>query len=52
MLEDWNISTQAVVNTDATAAMEIAYRSGLGQIRHIDTQHLWIQKKLVIKQLM
>ena len=28
LLKDWSIVTQSVVNTDATAAMRIAYRSG------------------------
>ena len=36
MLREWNTVTQAVVNTDATAAMGIASRSGLGKTRHLD----------------
>ena len=46
MSGDWNIEAQAIVNTDATAAMGIAHRSGLGKTRHIDVQYLWIQKEV------
>ena len=46
MLGDWGIDAQAVVNTDATAAMGIAHRSGLGKTRHIEVQYLWIQKEV------
>ena len=32
--------------TDATAAMGIARRLGIGKIRHLDTSLLWIQHKV------
>ena len=35
-----------VVHSDATAAIGIARRKGLGKIRHIDVTDLWIQDKI------
>ena len=32
--------------TDATAAIGIAQRRGMGKIRHLDVTDLWIQEKL------
>ena len=32
------------VGGDASAAMGIAQRKGLGRVRHIDTQTLWVQE--------
>ena len=37
--------------TDATAAMGIARRLGVGRIRHLDTSLLWIQAKVRDKEL-
>ena len=34
------------VHTDATAAIGIAKRRGLGRIRHLHTADLWIQEKI------
>ena len=51
MLQDWYIVTQSIVNTDATAAMGIAYRQGLGKTRHIVTQYLRIQEEVSDKSL-
>ena len=34
------------VHTDATAAIGIARRKGLGKIRHLDVTDLWIQDKI------
>jgi hypothetical protein len=31
--------------TDASAAIGIAQRTGIGRTRHIDTDYLWIQQK-------
>ena len=31
------------VNVDASAAVGIASRKGLGRVRHLDTQSLWVQ---------
>ena len=42
-LEDWNVSIPVEVLADASAALAIVERRGLGKIRHLDTRHLWIQ---------
>ena len=34
------------VKTDATAAQGISMRTGLGKLRHIDTNQLWVQDKV------
>ena len=35
---------QIRVHTDATAAIGIARRRGMGKIRHLDTTDLWVQE--------
>ena len=34
------------VHSDATAAIGIARRRGMGKIRHLDTTDLWVQEKV------
>ena len=46
ILEDWGIACSICVHTDATAAIGIASRQGLGRIRHIATTDLWVQQRL------
>ena len=36
---------------DASAALGIIGRSGLGKLRHIDTSHLWLQQKSIKSKL-
>ena len=36
---------------DASAALAIVNRQGIGKIRHLDTSYLWIQEKAANKQL-
>ena len=36
---------------DSSAAMGIAYRQGLGKVRHLDVQQLWIQQKVLMKKI-
>ena len=43
---DFGISLKAQVMTDASAALGIAQRKGLGKLRHIDVQWLWLQEKV------
>lgn len=40
----WNLSCH--VQSDATAALGICRRKGLGKIRHLDCADLWIQEAL------
>ena len=37
---------QIVIKCDASAAVGIAMRRGLGKLRHIDLTQLWIQEKV------
>lgn len=39
------------VHSDATAAIGIARRKGLGKIRHLDTADLWIQDKIRSREI-
>ena len=46
MMADYGISTTGTVCTDATAAIGMAHRQGLGKTRHVDVQYLWIQQEI------
>ena len=46
MLLDVNIATSIDVKADASAAIGIASRRGLGRVRHIEVAQLWIQEKV------
>ena len=42
---------KANLHSDATAAIGIARRKGVGKIRHLDTADLWIQERIKEKDL-
>ena len=44
MLSDWGRTCSGVVKADASAALGIISRRGLGKVRHLDTSFLWIQE--------
>ena len=44
LAEDMNWPLELKVHTDATAAIGIAKRRGLGKIRHLHTTDLWVQE--------
>ena len=44
--EDFGYSVQAAVHTDASATLGIVNRQGLGKLRHIGVQYLWMQEKV------
>ena len=46
LARDLGIELQLHVMTDATAAIGIARRRGLGKVRHLATADLWVQDKL------
>jgi hypothetical protein len=46
LLRDLGYSLSTRVWTDSTATMGICGRQGLGKLRHIDTQCLWIQQRV------
>ena len=46
MTEDFGEKADAYLYADAGAAIGVANREGLGRIRHLDTQSLWLQQAL------
>ena len=46
MYSDLGISVKIDVLTDSSAAKGTASRKGLGKVRHIETNQLWIQEKV------
>ena len=56
MMADFGEKVVAIVCSDASAAIDIAHRQGLGKTRHIEVQYLWIQRevkegKLTVKKV-
>ena len=43
MARDMGEELKAVVYSDSSAALAMSQRVGLGKVRHIDVQYLWIQ---------
>ena len=43
MAKDFGLSLEPCLQVDASAAIGITQRKGLGKVRHLDTQALWIQ---------
>ena len=48
---DLGLTMAVRVWTDSTATIGICGRRGLGKLRHIDTQCLWIQQKVRRKDI-
>lgn len=48
---DFGLDLQPHLRVDASAAIGIAQRTGLGKVRHLDTQSLWIQDALRERRL-
>ena len=46
VLKDLNINLTVAVSTDSSAAKGIANRRGLGKLRHIELNELWIQESI------
>ena len=51
ILKDLGYSVPVRIWTDSSAAIGICSRSGLGKLRHIDTQALWVQSKVKDKEI-
>ena len=43
---DFGVKFQAIVHTDASAALAISHRRGLGKLRHINVHWLWVQESI------
>ena len=50
LLKDLGISVKISISSDASAAIGIASRQGLGRLRHIATADLWVQQRLKHKE--
>ena len=46
VLRDFEVETSITIKSDATAAIAIASRRGLGKVRHIEVCQLWLQEKV------
>ena len=46
LLADLGVQVTATVHTDASAAIGIARRAGLGKLRHLNVRYLWLQHEL------
>ena len=46
ILADLGVELQIRIRTDASAAKGIATRRGLGKVRHIEVNQLWLQEKV------
>ena len=46
LLKDFSVKVSVVIKSDATAAIGMARRQGLGRVRHLATSDLWIQQRL------
>ena len=46
LLRDYNIRTKLRLWTDSSASKGMCSRQGLGKVRHLDVQDLWIQQRL------
>jgi hypothetical protein len=51
LAKDLGFNYEVRIHSDATAAIGIARRRGLGKIRHLDCSDLWIQEKVRNKQV-
>ena len=43
---NWGVKVKLTLKCDASAAVGIVKRRGLGRIRHIDVTQLWLQEKV------
>ena len=46
VLKDFDVSSSITIKSDATAAIAIASRRGLGKVRHIEVCQLWLQERV------
>jgi hypothetical protein len=51
MMMDFGFTMKGEIRSDASAALGIIGRNGLGKMRHIDTSYLWIQQVSAAKKL-
>ena len=52
VLADFGHTARLEIHSDATAAIGICKRNGLGRVRHLAVADLWVQQRVKLKQLM
>ena len=51
VLSDFGVSVKIEIHSDATAAIGICKRQGLGRVRHLATADLWVPQKVRSREL-
>ena len=51
MLGEMGVEVQVAIKSDASAAIGMVKRRGLGRVRHIDVSQLWIQGKVLNRDI-
>ena len=51
MTDDFGDKTEAYLYAGASVAIGVANREGLGRIRHLHTQSLWLQQALMEEEV-
>ena len=46
LMEDLGVSASVTMHTDASAAIGIVRRAGLGKLRHLNVRYLWLQDQV------
>ena len=47
---DWGLDLGVALHTDSSAAKGIGSRRGVGKVRHLDVNTLWLQQKISTRQ--
>ena len=50
LLADWGVQAEGEVLGDAAACLGIVQRKGLGRLRHIQTNWLWVQQRAALSR--
>ena len=48
---DFDLAVETTIHTDSTAALGMVHRKGVGKVRHIEVQSLWIQDEVHRKMI-
>ena len=51
MLKDWGVEHTGRILGDATACLGLISRQGVGKLRHLNTNFLWVQQKAASNEL-
>ena len=51
LMSDFGVGVSVTIHTDASAAIGIVRRAGLGKLRHLNVRYLWVQDQVKREQL-